>query len=406
MYLALREDGLYLGELELLDLVDADGDCVGGHAVGRRRNRPHLSRAPIDLGEHAQRLEGVMGRERAQEGGRVVDEEGWARRDRKGRRAAKELAGDARARHFLAQHGRVLIGKAAVGREKVHLIRRRLCLQGEAHERDGVVARGRRAERPQAVALVPSTHEVILHYLGLALDRQLVEHGKRANKRVEHRVRELEHKLLGAAEGRRLGAGEVGEPVHKVEGHVGRLHALAHHHLLELCKERRWRRLALHEPAVVEAHLTLREADRLLVVGRLRGARRQRLRTVIEHIRQRDVMIVDHVARLEVLVRCVLGCDDRQECLHLHHVVERREGEHGHGACGAEFRSTDLWMSKQSKEQRGSRDGEMAPKSWWIERPADARSMTTFTPPISDASRSSMPESISSCCSRAQSCFS
>ena len=45
--------------------------------------------------------------------------------------------------------------------------------------------------------------------------------GERGDERVEHSVRELENELLRASERRGLGAGEVGEPVDKVEVDVG-----------------------------------------------------------------------------------------------------------------------------------------------------------------------------------------
>jgi hypothetical protein len=65
--------------------------------------------------------------------------------------------------------------------------------------------------------------------------------------RVQDSVRELDDKLLGARERRSLGAGEVGQPVHKVEGHVSRAHAATLEELLELGEEHAWRRLCLHD---------------------------------------------------------------------------------------------------------------------------------------------------------------
>ena len=73
----------------------------------------------------------------------------------------------------------------------------------------------------------------------------MVEHTEGLDEGVEHRMRELEDELLGPTEGGGLGAREVGEPVHKVEGHVRLLHGLGLQHLLELGEEGRGRRLAL-----------------------------------------------------------------------------------------------------------------------------------------------------------------
>ena len=56
----------------------------------------------------------------------------------------------------------------------------------------------------------------------------------------------LDDELLGARERRSLGAGEVGQPVHKLEGHISRAHAAALDELLELGEEHAWRRLGLH----------------------------------------------------------------------------------------------------------------------------------------------------------------
>ena len=65
--------------------------------------------------------------------------------------------------------------------------------------------------------------------------------------RVEDNVGELDHELLGARERRSLGTGEVGQPVHKVEGHISRAHAAALEELLELGEEHARRRLCLHD---------------------------------------------------------------------------------------------------------------------------------------------------------------
>jgi hypothetical protein len=53
---------------------------------------------------------------------------------------------------------------------------------------------------------------------------------------------------------------------------------------LEPGEEWAGRRLALHKPAVVEGHLTLRELDRPLLVLLERGEGGQHMRVVLEHV--------------------------------------------------------------------------------------------------------------------------
>ena len=79
--------------------------------------------------------------------------------------------------------------------------------------------------------------------------------------------------------------------------------------LLELGEERRGRRLPLHEPAVIELHLRLREAHRALVGDRELLERGQLVRVVVEDVRERAVVVVDRVARLEAKKGRVLLLD-------------------------------------------------------------------------------------------------
>ena len=68
------------------------------------------------------------------------------------------------------------------------------------------------------------------------------------------------------------------------EGDVGGGDAVGGDRRLELAEERAGRRLRLDEPAVVEAHLRLREAHRPLLRGGQRGERRQARAVVLEHV--------------------------------------------------------------------------------------------------------------------------
>jgi len=138
-------------------------------------------------------------------------------------------------------------------------------LQREAHHGDGVLATRSRAAL--GAQFGPGSDEVLFHDGGLCLDGELVQDGEGADERVEHGVGELENELLGAAQWGGLSTREIGEPVHKVESDIVWCHVLRLHHVLELGKERRGRGLPLHQPSVVEAHLGLREADRLLADG-------------------------------------------------------------------------------------------------------------------------------------------
>jgi hypothetical protein len=99
-----------------------------------------------------------------------------------------------------------------------------------------------------------------------------------------HRMGELEDELLRSFERRGHGAGEVGQPVCKVEGHVSTRGAALRDERLEFGEERAGRRLALYEPAMVEGHLALRELDRplLRVAQRMEGG--QDGRVVLEHV--------------------------------------------------------------------------------------------------------------------------
>eukprot|EP00964_Phaeocystis_antarctica_P052728 scaffold30904_cov88-Phaeocystis_antarctica.AAC.2 len=80
----------------------------------------------------------------------------------------------------------------------------------------------------------PPFDEEPFHQLGLGERGKLLHHWKRADERVEHGVRELDHELLGAGQRRTLSAAKVGQPVHKVKGHVGDAQAATRKQRLEL----------------------------------------------------------------------------------------------------------------------------------------------------------------------------
>eukprot|EP00966_Prymnesium_polylepis_P238895 5524591-Prymnesium_polylepis.3 len=137
--------------------------------------------------------------------------------------------------------------------------------------------------------------------------RQPLHRRDRLDEPLEDRAREGEHELLAASQRRWLGAGKVGEPVHKVEGDVRVASGGGVEQRLETAKECAWWALCLHKPAMVEAQLGLCEDDRSsLHIGQA-GKARERLGVMLEHVAQRDVVVHDPGARVAALVACMLG---------------------------------------------------------------------------------------------------
>ena len=176
--------------------------------------RPQLTRAAVDLGEELQRLERALRRERAQEGGRVVDEDRGALALRQ-RRERVALPGEPGARHLGGEHQAVARAEQRVRGEQRRLLVVRLRLHHQPHERDRVLAL-RRGPQPR-LCVAPALDQIVLEDGHLALVRQLVDDTEGGDEGGEHWVRELEHELLHALERRRHRARQVGEPVHKVK---------------------------------------------------------------------------------------------------------------------------------------------------------------------------------------------
>mmetsp|Transcript_37530 Transcript_37530/g.93789 ORF Transcript_37530/g.93789 Transcript_37530/m.93789 type:complete len:431 (+) Transcript_37530:166-1458(+) len=118
--LAARVDRLDVEQVELLDLIDAHRDrlrlgglraAAGGRlVVGQCLQRPQRARAPVDLCQQAQRILGMLRRELAHEGGRVVDEHRRAAATLRGREL-KLLIGQPGATHLIGQDTLILARK-------------------------------------------------------------------------------------------------------------------------------------------------------------------------------------------------------------------------------------------------------------------------------------------------------
>mmetsp|Transcript_8095 Transcript_8095/g.25192 ORF Transcript_8095/g.25192 Transcript_8095/m.25192 type:complete len:242 (+) Transcript_8095:1044-1769(+) len=116
--------------------------------------------------------------------------------------------------------------------------------------------------------------------------------------------------------------------MHKVECNVRCVGAFGADELLEAVEEGARRRLALHEPAVVEAHLALGEAQKPLALRVQAGIGRQEGAKEGQHVVQGHVVIQDPLALAVVAKGAVTLLDCGAQGLVLHHVVDR--GEHQH----------------------------------------------------------------------------
>ena len=81
----------------------------------------------------------------------------------------------------------------------------------------------------------------------------------------------LDRKLIRPAERRGLRTGKVGQPMHKVEGNVGRGGTPGDDEAFEGCERGPGGSFALHEPPVIEAEPTLCKLDRPLLLASERG---------------------------------------------------------------------------------------------------------------------------------------
>eukprot|EP00965_Chrysotila_dentata_P083801 2766209-Pleurochrysis_carterae.AAC.1 len=221
------------------------GARVGMRVRVRVRPRPQLPRAREDGGDvghgHRRLLDAVC--RFAQEGRRIVEQEcGPVVCRRAVWRVC--LPRDARRRELEREDAPRFVRNCKKRRVDAALVRLGLRLRDEAHERNGLVGAELGGHGPERLLRPPLAKEAIVQ-LGLAQRGQSLHDGEGAEKGVEHRVRELGDELLGAKQRARHGAREVGQPVHKVKGNVGRSHTVRRQHALELRKERAWRSFRL-----------------------------------------------------------------------------------------------------------------------------------------------------------------
>mmetsp|Transcript_24726 Transcript_24726/g.72334 ORF Transcript_24726/g.72334 Transcript_24726/m.72334 type:complete len:328 (+) Transcript_24726:34-1017(+) len=281
----------------------------------------------VHLGEDGERLARRVRRQGADQLWRIVDEDRGAAWPLL-RRGAEVLVRDAGAAHLVAEH-LLVVGRELLPRGEDRLLRLgALCLAQQPHHRDGVLPRRGRAEPQPRRGVAPVRLKVGLEDLRLGLRGEGGEDGEGGDERAQHLVREAEHEALRPVQRIWHGARQVGEPVHKVKRDVGRVGLARHDDALEAREERVRRRLGLHQPAVVEGHLRLREEHRVALRRVEPGKRGQRLWEVVEHVVHRNVVVVDDVPRREALERRVLRSYAREQRLNLEDVVDRRQREH------------------------------------------------------------------------------
>mmetsp|Transcript_13093 Transcript_13093/g.39525 ORF Transcript_13093/g.39525 Transcript_13093/m.39525 type:complete len:461 (+) Transcript_13093:162-1544(+) len=317
--LAVRVDLLDRLHRPVLEDIDPQSDRAAARAASAVVG-PDGARLAVDLRQDAQRHLAVLCAERLQQRGRVVDEEGGAEL----RAAARERVGllrEPRLRHLELEHRAVRLLQPPKGLEDALLRSLVLRLHDEAAEGDRVRPARLGAERARRVP--PALPQVPLEDLGLALLGELADDGEGLDEGGEDTVREAEAELFRAAQRRGLGAGEVREPVRKVKSDVGRVDGVGADAGLEVGEDGGGRRLGLHEPAVVEPDLCLREADGALQLVRDELEGGEKVAVMLEDVPECDVVVGDCVAGPEAEVGCVLGADRRAHQVHLHDVVDR-----------------------------------------------------------------------------------
>mmetsp|Transcript_25091 Transcript_25091/g.54805 ORF Transcript_25091/g.54805 Transcript_25091/m.54805 type:complete len:453 (-) Transcript_25091:1155-2513(-) len=262
-----------------------------------------------------------------QKRGRVVDQK---------RRAANDLGRD---RILLSSH----TCEGELPRER-RLVRQRQRDEGIAHGQllDDVLRLNHQPHesnslRPLCKVLqpaellfggVPLRAEELLVERGGRRVREALHHGHRVHDAVEHRLRELHDELVAAPQRHRHSSRQIGHPMDEIEGDVRSVYAVLLDLLSKSRKEHtRWR-LRLHEPAVVEAELELREPDGRLQLGGQRVEARQRLAVVLKHVAERHVVVTYRLALGVPEVRRVLRLHLWPERLDLHDVVDRGERQH------------------------------------------------------------------------------
>mmetsp|Transcript_103032 Transcript_103032/g.291838 ORF Transcript_103032/g.291838 Transcript_103032/m.291838 type:complete len:371 (-) Transcript_103032:1669-2781(-) len=309
---------------QALDRVDADDN--GGCGLCRVF-WPKSPCAAIHSGEHAQAPHGAVVPELLEEGRAVVDQQRGAHQGRvrlqlRGAHLQGEaLPGAARARHLLDEGVPVFLGKLRERLQNRHRVRLRHAR--EAHLGDRGVAGGQGSERRPV--LEPSDAEVLLDHLGLRAVGDPLGELEGPEEAVQHRQGELDGELLAPAQRGRLRARQIRKPVHEVQRDVlllDRRPVLPDEGFAELGEKRPRRGLRLHEPAVVELQLALRELDRALLLGREAVEGGEEVWEVVHDVVQRLVVVGDHVPGLVLAVGRVLGLHVREKCPYLHDVMD------------------------------------------------------------------------------------
>mmetsp|Transcript_9259 Transcript_9259/g.25957 ORF Transcript_9259/g.25957 Transcript_9259/m.25957 type:complete len:220 (+) Transcript_9259:842-1501(+) len=198
-------------------------------------------------------------------------------------------------------------------------------MQGQAHECNGLLSRWQRTKQRVLHPLCP---QVLLQHLCLAHGAQLPHVGKGTEEGCQHRRRELLHKLLRAIQWCRLRSSKVCNPMGKVESHILRLGTAALDQVLESVEKCSRGGLALDQPAIVEAHLPLRESDQPLALLVQPAVGGEYVAEEGQDVIKSNVMVADDLS-LSVVA------EGRMRCLHcgaeglvLHHVVDGSQDEH------------------------------------------------------------------------------
>mmetsp|Transcript_17282 Transcript_17282/g.40549 ORF Transcript_17282/g.40549 Transcript_17282/m.40549 type:complete len:234 (+) Transcript_17282:144-845(+) len=200
----------------LLQRVDAQGHCL----VSRLGTaRPDLPARAVNGHEDLQRQARVQETGLLQQSRAVVHEEGGP--------------------HFQLRHLAAGLVNLLCAAGECHLKAEEVTVLG-AQSLEGLEDRGgrvlRHAKKPRLAhclwpallphggqlrpLLLPSHAQVVLKDCGLVLLDQVLQYSERLQKGAQQLVGELHNKLLAPGEGRGHSAGQVREPMHKVEGYI------------------------------------------------------------------------------------------------------------------------------------------------------------------------------------------
>mmetsp|Transcript_33953 Transcript_33953/g.61545 ORF Transcript_33953/g.61545 Transcript_33953/m.61545 type:complete len:226 (-) Transcript_33953:460-1137(-) len=152
---------------------------------------------------------------------------------------------------------------------------------------------------------------------------------ERFQERPEHKIRKLHCVFQHAFPWLWFGTGKVCEPMHEVECNISFRCSTLLDKAAESFEERPWRGFCLHEPSIVESHLSLSEQDGLPGFGVKVCIARQGGRIVHEHVGKGDVVISDLNTSCMAFELPVLLGHNRQQGLNLHDVMDCCEYKHG-----------------------------------------------------------------------------